>query len=309
MRYTKRPYIPEILEIIKTTWEGDKSKRVGSTDGKGTKPHWKYCTYEWAALDALAMNLNDLLMLRTFFGPYELSLMNHIMLPKERGDVFITIAKTLARECRSLKIEMICGDSAIHVKDMRDMEVSISIVGDRKSSAPENEFQIGDILIGIPSSGIHSNGWTFLEDLFRDDILGKQIPKEWFVPTRLYYEEFGLLATNPIVHGIQHITGDAFTKLWDCLPADADIHIRRRRPHCFPKEFDEIYKMGVDDKTMYEIFNCGFGMILSIAEKDFHAFNQLFPNPNTALYELGKVIEGTGEIRIESQFSDTVVTL
>ena len=158
-----KPYKQKIIEEIKKTWRSPyvsvtfntypiiqkkfSYPEVDHTDGIGTKGfyHWKKGTMKAAMLDALAMNLNDLAILRAV--PYKLS--NHITLPKEDERVFIII-KELVRECLKRKIVIVGGETFFH-NNSEGLDISMTVTGFMKNPKV-NKFQVGDKLIGLKSS-------------------------------------------------------------------------------------------------------------------------------------------------------------
>ncbi|MFH1073114.1 MAG: AIR synthase-related protein [Nanoarchaeota archaeon] len=302
-----KPYKKQILEIIQRTWDTPyvsvsagtyplirhKLSRdefdIDHTDGIGTKGfyHWQQRSFSNAAIDALAMNLNDLAIMRA--TPYKLS--NHIMIPQDDREAIIRIVETLADECVKRKIAMTGGETSMH-DNIRGMDISITLSGFIQKPIG-NLFKAGDALIGMASNGLHSNGFTKVREKF-----GDEFRPEFIEPTRIYLEEILELNKEYDIHGMMHITGGAYTKLKDLLPGlDAAI---TRHHSLEPQEvFDEIFSRGVSDEDMYRTFNCGIGFILGMDKSD--ANKLISENPG---YEaIGEVVEGTGRVRITSMFS------
>jgi len=300
-----KPYRKEILELIRKTWDTPfisvkdnvvKKKfslpEFAHSDGIGTKGiyHWKKKTFKNAVLDALAMNLNDMLI--TNARPY--AILNHLFLPKDNKKAILEIIGHLSRECRKRKIAILGGETAIH-NDMKGMELSITMFGFIKKQR-KNRFQVGDILIGIESNGLHSNGFTKIREIF-----GKKNKPEFTIPTFIYFDEVFPLIKKFDIHGICHITGGAFTKLKDILK-NADAVIKRNRKLKPQKIFMEIYKKGISDEEMYKTFNCGIGLILSASPKE--AIRVLRQIKNFKADIIREVISGNGKVKIQSVFSN-----
>lgn len=150
------------------------------SDGIGTKGiyHWWKRTFKNAVLDALAMNLNDMLMMNA--RPY--AILNHLFLPRDDKEAILEIISHLSKECKKRKIALLGGETVIH-NDMRGMELSITMFGFVKKPI-ENRFQVGDVLIGIASNGLHSNGFTKIREIF-----DKEIKPEFITPTFIYFDE------------------------------------------------------------------------------------------------------------------------
>lgn len=268
------------------------------TDGIGTKGiyHWQQKTLEYAAIDALAMNLNDLVLHRA--TPYKIT--DHILAPEDDSKAIMELVSALAYECKLRYIAIVHGETAIH-NNIQGLEISISMDG-FISKPKANRFQIGDALIGFRSNGLHSNGYTRLREIFKDEFR-----EEFVVPTRIYSDGILKLDKEFDIHGMVHITGGAFTKLRQGNPPqplqlNADVIITRShdlKPH---QIFNELYSRGVSDEEMYNTFNCGIGFIMSVSKKDAPKILR-----DLDAKVIGEVVPGTGKIKIESMFSDRLV--
>jgi len=300
-----KPYRKEILGLIQKSWNTPflsvkdnvakkkfSSPEFAHSDGIGTKGiyHWKKKTFKNAVLDALAMNLNDMLMMNA--RPY--AVLNHLFLPKDDKKAILEIIGHLSKECQKRKIAILGGETAIH-NDMEGMELSMTMLGFVKKPK-ENNLRVGDILIGIESNGLHSNGFTKIREIF-----GKKIKPEFIAPTFIYFDKIFPLIEKFNIHGICHITGGAFTKLKDLLNG-ADAQIKKSHSLNPPKIFRELYKKKLSDKEMYKIFNCGIGLILSTPPKE--AVRILRQIKNFKADIIGEVILGNGKVEIESVFSN-----
>jgi len=306
-----KPYKHQILKLIESTWDSPyvEVKRglypiikrkilfpeIQHTDGIGTKGfyHWNKRTFQNAVLDALAMNLNDLAMV----GAIPYTLQNHIVLPKDDHRVILNIVNALAKECRKRKIAMTGGETSIH-SDMPSMDISITVSGFIKNIR-KNQCRVGDLLVGIKSNGLHSNGITKVREIF-----GNKYRKEFTEPTRIYIDEIISLINQHKVHGMMHISGGAFTKLKDIL-GKADIVIHQPKELQPQDVFQQIYKKGVSDKTMYSTLNCGVGFILSVPKNEVEKVVRYVKNASV----MGEVIRGNGQVHIKSAFSGKMIRL
>lgn len=301
-----KPHNHILVEQAKRTWNSNKliyvlndgsfarqgsyaqSFEIDHTDGIGSKGifHWQYRTFRNAVLDALAMNINDLLMYRA--KPFKLQ--NHIFLPHDDKEAITHIATALADECVDRNIVITGGECAVHNEGL---EISITMSGTIDQRYP-NAWEEGDVLIGLASNGLHSNGTTLARSLLN-------FKPEWLTPTRIYD-----LPTWPeIIKGIQHITGGAFTKLKKHLNG-VDAYITCKHS-LYPQElFFELYDSMTAksaDSIMYKTFNCGVGMILSVA-KEF--VDKVMGKIGGDV--IGEIRKGTGMVHIESCFSDMNIT-
>ena len=307
-----KPYKHKILRLIEDTWDTPYLKvrrgvypiftkkfsgfEIQHTDGIGTKGfyHWNKKTLKNAVIDVLAMNLNDLALAGAV--PYAVS--DHITIPDDGEKHIIEIVKNLSSICKKYKIAIVGGETSHH--DNTDaLDISITMSG-FVPKIRENQFRVGDVLVGLKSNGLHSNGFTKVRSMFREN--------EWrdaFIqPTVIYLNTILDLLEKYEIHGMMHITGGAFTKLKDLLiGADAEISTPNKlspRPI-----FHELYKRGISDEDMYRTFNCGVGFILSASEKD--AKEIVASTPHAAI--IGRVVKGKGLVCIQSAFSGRTIVL
>ena len=305
-----KPYKQKIIQEIKKTWRTPyvsvhfntypiiqkkfSYPEVDHTDGIGTKGmyHWKAGTFRAAVLDALAMNLNDLAIVRAV--PYKLS--NHITVPVEDKRIY-TIIKELVKQCLKYKIAIVGGENSFH-DNMEGMDISMTVSGFVKKPKP-NRFQVGDVLIGFKSSGLHSNGFTLVRKIF-----GKKIRPEFTEPTAIYSDTILKLAENHDIHGMMHITGGAFTKLKDVL-GSADAYIFHPAALTPQKIFFDMYRKGLSNKVMYSTFNCGVGFILGVPK---HEVRHIISSVKEADI-IGEIVQGNGRVSIASAFNGKLVEL
>lgn len=302
---SKKPYKKEILGLIQKTWETPfisvkdnvaKKKfsfpEFGHSDGIGTKGiyHWQKRTFKNAVLDTLAMNFNDLLVMSA--KPY--AILNHLFLPKDDKKAILEIIGHLSKECKKRKIAILGGETAIH-NNMKGMELSITMLGFIEKPRV-NKFKIGDVLIGIESNGLHSNGFTKVREIF-----GQKVQSGFTIPTFIYFDAIFPLLKKFDIHGMIHITGGAFTKLKDLLK-NTDAIIKRSHKLKPQKIFRKLYEKGISDKEMYKIFNCGVGLILSVAQKEANKILSEITDFKADI--VGEILPGNGKVKIESVFGN-----
>ncbi|OGG39710.1 hypothetical protein A3A21_00230 [Candidatus Jorgensenbacteria bacterium RIFCSPLOWO2_01_FULL_45_25b] len=304
-----KPYKQKIINEIKKTWQTPyvsvtfntypiiqkkvSYPEVDHTDGIGTKGfyHWKEGTFKAAVIDALAMNLNDLAIIRAI--PYKLS--NHITVPLENERIF-KIIQELVRQCLKYKIAIAGGENSFH-NNTEGLDISMTVSGFVKNPKP-NKFQIGDILIGLKSSGLHSNGFTAIRKMF-----GNIKRHEFTTPTAIYLDTILSLSSKHQINGLMHITGGAFTKLKDIL-GKANANIEHPKSLLPQKIFYEIHKKGMANKDMYQTFNCGIGFIFSTPKKEVSAILSKTKNATV----IGEITPGTGTVKIKSAFDGKTIT-
>ena len=293
-----KPHNSIIVEQSKRTWKSNnlvymfedgtfqRAATIGTfeidhTDGIGSKGtfHWQYQTFRNAVLDALAMNINDLLMYRA--RPYKLQ--NHIFVPHDNKEAITHIATAMADECIDRNIVITGGECAV----AEEFEISVTMSGIMDARYP-NTWEAGDVLLGLASNGLHSNGTTLVDDLL-------DFKPEWLTPTRIY----DLPIWPTAIKGIQHITGGAFTKIKKHLHG-IDAYIYNKHTLEPQDIFFEVYDcLGEKaDTTMYKTLNCGIGMVLAV-DKD--VVNKVQSKiGGEVIGELRK--SGTGCVIIDSKF-------
>ena len=305
-----KPSKAQILRLIRKTWKSPyltitpstyaifKRKfdyeEVDHTDGIGTKGyyHWEGKTFKNAVIDALAMNLNDLAMVGAV--PYKLQ--NHIVLPEDNTEAVVEIVSYLVKECLKRDIAITGGETSIQNTN-EGVDISITVSGFIEKKR-RNKFRAGDLLIGFPSSGLHSNGMTKVREVFK-----KEIRKEFTTPTRIYSDTLLPLFKKYDLHGRMHITGGAFTKLKDLL-VDTDAMITNAHKLKPQPIFYELYKRGISDNDMYKIFNCGIGFVISVSPQDAKAVLA-----ETKGQIIGEIVKGKGKVLIDSMFTNKKVEL
>lgn len=301
----RKPFKYKVLELIESTWRTPYVKvtrgiypqfvrkfdapEVQHTDAIGSKGliHWRRRTFRDAVIDALAMNLNDLALI----GARAYTLQDHIMLPNDDHAAILSVVRALARECRARHIAITGGEVT---QAGMPFDIGITVSGFIETPILQR-CQAGDILVGIKSTGLHSNGLTRARAVLSED----EIPT---TPTRIYADDILPLLKRHRVHAMMHMTGGAFSKLKDILgPHDADIAMP---PSLKPQPiFFKLHERGVSSSDMYTTFNCGVGFVLSIPPREAEAACRALKR--SAI--IGRVVKGKGEVRIKSLFDGTMV--
>lgn len=310
---TTKPYISEIERIIRTTWDTKylrvdergihKKKPFDYTamffdhvDGIGTKgmDHWRKRTFDAAVTDVLAMNLNDFCLARAI----PTSLCDHIFLPTDDREAIVQIVSHLAAECNMRHIAITAGETAIH-DNMNGMEISMMMSGFKRSVEP-NQYRQGDILIGIGSSGAHASGFTRIHSVYDDWEL---LPESITTPTLIYIDVVDSIDRVFGIHGMTHITGGAFTKIKRFL-GTCDAHIGRSHnlePHSI---FWDLLEKGIPEKEMYQTFNCGIGFVIGVPVVKKSVCLSTLKEAKFNADIIGNVTSGSGNVHIQSKFSD-----
>jgi phosphoribosylformylglycinamidine cyclo-ligase len=233
------------------------------TDGVGSKLllAGELDSIHTVGIDCVAMNVNDLICV----GTEPLSFVNYVALDKPDEDLMAKIGMGLAEGCRQANCTLSGGETAILPEIVHGFDIAGTSVGYVKQEDIIDGTKIseGDVLIGLKSSGPHSNGYTLIRKLFDGDA---EIGKQLIEPTRIYVKEIMELSGQIDVHGIAHITGgglDNISRINDNYQYVID------NPLPVLPVFDWLQEKGsIEDKEMYRTFNMGMGMMVVVDEKD-----------------------------------------
>jgi len=233
------------------------------TDGVGSKLLLaeELDSIHTVGIDCVAMNVNDLICV----GAEPLSFVDYVALDKPDEDLMGKIGMGLAKGCRRANCTLSGGETAILPELVHGFDIAGTSVGYVKQEDIIDGTKIseGDVLIGLKSSGPHSNGYTLIRKLFDGDA---EIGKQLIEPTRIYVKEILELSGQIDVHGIAHITGgglDNISRINDNYQYVIDS------PLPVLSVFDWLQEKGnIEDKEMYRTFNMGMGMIVVVDEKD-----------------------------------------
>ncbi len=286
---------------------GDKAIAM-STDGVGSKILVAELMdkYDTVGIDCVAMVVNDLLCV----GAEPLAMVDYLAVEKPDPDMAVQIGKGLADGAEQAEVAMIGGETASLPQIVNNFDLAGTGVGivDLDHIITGEEIQEGDVLIGISSSGIHSNGLSLARKVFFQDAGLKvddalpgfpqtTVGEELLKPTRIYVKPvMELLKSDIAVHGLAHITGGGFNNL-KRLKKDAGYHIDNLpRPNPI---FQSMYSLGVPLEEMYQVFNMGIGMVVMVPEEDVQATLNIIEKYNQT-YEIGKVTNQPGKVTIKT---------
>ena len=233
------------------------------TDGVGSKLLLaeELDSIHTVGIDCVAMNTNDLICV----GAEPLSFVDYVALDKPDEELMAKIGRGLAEGCRQSNCTLSGGETAILPELVHGFDIAGTSVGYVKQDKIIDGTKIaeGDVLIGLKSSGPHSNGYTLIRKLFNGD---KEIGKQLVEPTRIYVKEVMNLIKQVDVHGIAHITGGGLENI--SRINDHFLYVIDN-PLPVPSVFDWLQEKGdVKDKEMYRTFNMGMGMMVIVGKND-----------------------------------------
>ncbi|MFC4652240.1 phosphoribosylformylglycinamidine cyclo-ligase [Lactococcus nasutitermitis] len=249
---------------------------ISGTDGVGTKLQLaiEFNRHESIGIDCVAMCVNDIIAA----GAEPLYFLDYIAIGKTKPEKLEHVIAGVAEGCVQAGAALIGGETAEHpgVMPEDDYDIAGFAVGIAEKSQlidGEKNVQVGDVLIGLPSSGIHSNGYSLVRKVFADvdksevlPELGKPLIDELLTPTKIYVKELLPSIHEHKIKGIAHITGGGFDEnLPRMFGNDLTAEITEGSWEILPI-FKLLEKVGkIKHEEMYQIFNMGLGMVLAVA--------------------------------------------
>ena len=282
---------------------------VSGTDGVGTKLRLAIMMdkHDTIGQDCVAMSVNDILVQ----GATPLFFLDYIAVGKLDPVKVADIVRGVAEACEASGCALLGGETAemagFYAND--DYDVAGFAVGivDRPKLITGESIKAGDVILGLPSSGVHSNGFSLVRKIVFDhkqlsidtDIpeFGKTLGEELLTPTRLYPKVVLPLIEQELVKGMVHITGGGFYEniprvLPKGVTAEVDVTKWPRLP-----VFMKLQEWGnVAWPEMYRTFNMGIGMILIVNQKDVETVKENLASRGETVYEIGRIVSGDGPV-------------
>jgi phosphoribosylformylglycinamidine cyclo-ligase len=270
------------------------------TDGVGTKMVVadRLGRFETIGIDCIAMNVNDLVCV----GAEPIAMLDFILCAEADPEVCGAIGEGLRRGAEQAGIEIPGGEIAQVGDVVAGWELTGSAIGIVALDAIVTGERIapGDALIGVPSSGLHSNGYTLArralaEVPLDDQRLGRPLAEVLLEPTIIYVRALlELLASDVDVRGLAHITGDGLNNL---LRLSRAVGYELDSPLPVPEVFGLIQELGeVSDEEMHEVFNMGLGFVCVVAEDDADAAAELLAAHHPGTRRIGSVTAEAGSV-------------
>ena len=283
---------------------------VSSADGVGTKLKIAFLTgvHDTVGMDLVAHCTNDILV----HGARPLFFLDYVATGKLEPQVVREVVKGLVEGCREAGCVLLGGETAEMPDFYQEGEYDLAgfIVGMADESRVPNSARVrrGDLLVGLPSSGIHTNGYSLVRKLFFEqekmsvdtyvDALGRTLGEELLVPHRNYLPSLRNLVGQDALHAVAHITGGGITdNLARVLPPGLNARVRRGSWENLPI-FDLIQKLGgVEVAEMHRTFNLGLGMILVVGNGQMDTVAGELERVGQEYVLVGDIGEGGGEVR------------
>ena len=285
---------------------------VSGTDGVGTKLRLAQLMnkHDTIGIDCVAMCVNDIICC----GAAPLFFLDYIACGKNDPVRIAEIVTGITEGCRQSECALVGGETAEHPGLMPDEDYdvagfSVGIVDEEKIIDGKHLAQ-GDVLIGLASTGVHSNGFSLVRKVFdvehadltspMEELGGKSLGETLLTPTRIYVKAIkALLKAGVDIHAISHITGGGFYEnvprmMTEGLTAQIKLDSFPRLPI-----FDLIEKKGgIPERDMYNTFNMGIGMILALPAQQAAQALEILKAAGEQAYQIGQVVSGEAGVEL-----------
>ena len=284
---------------------------VSGTDGCGTKVKLAILMdkHDTIGIDAVAMCVNDIICC----GAKPLFFLDYIACGKNYPEKIAAIVGGVAEGCVQSGAALIGGETAEHpgLMPLEDYDLAGFAVGivDKKKMIDNSKMKAGDVIIALPSTGIHSNGFSLCRKVFDIDnnnpelyvanekLGGKTIGETLLTPTRIYVKSILALLEKVDVKGISHITGGGFYEnIPRSIPEGLGASIKKSDVRVLPI-FDLIAEKGnIPERDMYNTFNMGVGMCVVVSKEDVDTALEILRAGGENAYVLGDIVESEEQV-------------
>ena len=286
---------------------------VSGTDGCGTKVKLAILMdkHDTIGIDAVAMCVNDIICC----GAKPLFFLDYIACGKNYPEKIAAIVSGVAEGCVQSGAALIGGETAEHpgLMPLEDYDLAGFAVGivDKKKIIDNTKMKAGDVVIALPSTGIHSNGFSLCRKVFdidnnnpelyvpKAELGGRTIGEALLTPTRIYVKSILALIEKVAVKGISHITGGGFYEnIPRSIPDGLGARIDKASVRVLPI-FDIIAKTGnIPERDMYNTYNMGVGMSVVVSKDDVDTALEILKAHGEDAYVIGEIVESEEKIEI-----------
>lgn len=285
---------------------------VSGTDGVGTKLKLAFLMnkHDTVGQDCVAMCVNDVIC----SGAKPLFFLDYIALGKNIPEKVATIVKGVTDGCKMADCALVGGETAempgFYPEDEYDLAGFVVGIVDKEKIINSENINVGDKVIGITSSGVHSNGFSLVRKVFDineknindyKEELGKSLGSALLEPTKIYVKPVLKLLDKIDVKGISHITGGGFYENMPRMLKDDVSLIIHKNSYEIPEIFKLIQKEGdISQRDMYNTFNMGIGMALIVSPDNVQEAIKILEQEGEKAFEIGEVIKGNKEVIIKN---------
>ncbi len=282
---------------------------VSGTDGVGTKLKLAFAMdkHDTIGVDAVAMCVNDIVV----SGAEPLFFLDYLACDKVIPEKIEAIVKGIADGCEQAGCSLIGGETAEMPGMYSEGEYDIAGfsvgIADKKKLIDGSTIKPGDVVLGLASSGVHSNGFSLVRKLLLEekgykltdhvDALGATLGETLLTPTKIYVKPILAIKEKVNIKGLSHITGGGFIEnIPRVLPEHVDVNIEMGSWPVLPI-FELMAQEGnMTHNDLYTTFNMGIGMVVIVSEEDAAEAQRLAEEQGESVYRLGRVTEGTRKV-------------
>jgi phosphoribosylformylglycinamidine cyclo-ligase len=272
---------------------------VSSTDGVGTKIDLanQFGKFDTIGIDLVAMCVNDLIVQ----GAKPLFFLDYIAVGKIKLNKLKQILNGVIKGCNISGCSLVGGETAempgIYDNDKFDLAgFSVGIVSKKKLLQKKNVLN-GDTILAIPSSGVHSNGYSLIRSIIKNQKISKKIKNDLLTPTKIYTKEILNLTKKNLIHSAAHITGGGLIdNLARSVPENLSLNLDLSKLK-IKDIFKWIKSNNITDHEMLKTFNCGVGFCLIVKKKNINKIKKYFPK-NYMPYEIGFISKNQNKINV-----------
>tara|TARA_B100001559_G_scaffold268559_1_gene235779 strand:+ start:225 stop:1253 length:1029 start_codon:yes stop_codon:yes gene_type:complete len=272
---------------------------VSCTDGVGTKIDLanKFKKFNTIGVDLVAMCINDLIVQ----GAKPLFFLDYIAVGKLDLNKTKKILSGIFKGCELSNCKLIGGETAempgIYSKDKFDLAgFSVGIVSKKKILDKKN-VKNGDIVLAVPSNGIHSNGFSLVRSILKKNKIPSKIKKDILKPTKIYSKEILKLTDKNLINAAAHITGGGLIEnLLRSVPENLSLNIDLSKIKIL-KIFKWLKTKKISDQEMMRTFNCGVGFCLIVSKKNVNKIKKFF-SKNFIPYEIGFISKSNRKVNL-----------
>ena len=274
---------------------------VASTDGVGTKIEIAnyFNKFDTIGVDLVAMCVNDLIVQ----GAKPLFFLDYIAVGKINLKKMKKIIKGIVYGCKISDCALVGGETAempgVYSRNKFDLAGFTVGVISKKKIITQDKVKKNDIILAIPSSGLHSNGFSLVRKIIKKEKLNKRIKKELLLPTKIYTKEILKLVKNNLINSAANITGGGITEnIVRSVPNNLTANIDLSKIK-IPFIFKWLKSKNISDIEMLKTFNCGVGFCLIVNKKNINKIKSYF-NKKFKPYEIGYISQSKKKLSFVS---------
>ena len=289
----------------------EKPTLVSGTDGVGTKLKLAFIMdkHDTVGIDCVAMCVNDI----ACAGGEPLFFLDYIACGKNYPEKIAEIVKGVAAGCEQSNAALIGGETAempgFYPEDEYDLAGFAVGVVDEKDLITGKELKDGDVLVGMASSGVHSNGFSLVRKVFDMtkesldtyyDELGKTLGEALIAPTKIYVKALRSVKEAGVrIKGCSHITGGGFYENVPRMLKDGVCAVIEKDSYPIPPIFTLMAKKGeIDEKMMYNTYNMGIGMVMAVDAADEEKTMEAVKAAGETPYVIGRIEAGDKDVKL-----------